>query len=120
VCDSQEAWWLRKGCHRSRCRLIKKLADAFEIPLRSVQVRRVHLVFRTNVCARRIDGEQNSCPRHPNKVHCSPWSTEFGVVRKGSNRSEWLYVEKCMSATDAVNIRESISECLIYDHVSVD
>jgi hypothetical protein len=39
VCDSQEAWWLRKGCQRSRCRLIKRLADAFDIPVRSVQVR---------------------------------------------------------------------------------
>jgi hypothetical protein len=38
ICDSQEAWWLRKGCQRSRCRLIKMLADAFEIPLRHIQV----------------------------------------------------------------------------------
>jgi hypothetical protein len=38
ICDSQEAWWLRKGCQRARCRLIKGLADAFEIPVRAVQV----------------------------------------------------------------------------------
>ena len=38
VCDSQEAWWLRKGCQRARCQLIKRLADAFEIPVRSMQV----------------------------------------------------------------------------------
>ena len=38
ICDSQEAWWLRKGCRRARCRLIKGLADAFEIPVRSMQV----------------------------------------------------------------------------------
>lgn len=38
VCDSQEAWWLRKGCQRARCRLIKLLADAFEIPVRHMQV----------------------------------------------------------------------------------
>jgi hypothetical protein len=38
ICDSQEAWWLRKGCQRARCRLLKGLADAFEIPVRSVQV----------------------------------------------------------------------------------
>lgn len=39
ICDSQEAWWLRKGCQRARCRLIKQLADAFHIPLRHIQVR---------------------------------------------------------------------------------
>lgn len=39
ICESQEAWWLRKGCQRSRCRLIKMLADAFEIPVRHMQVR---------------------------------------------------------------------------------
>ena len=39
VCESQEAWWLRKGCLRSRNRLIKGLADEFGIPIRSVQVR---------------------------------------------------------------------------------
>jgi hypothetical protein len=38
VCDSQEAWWLRKGCQRARRRLIKSLADEFEIPLQCVQV----------------------------------------------------------------------------------
>ena len=38
ICESQEAWWLRKGCRRARCRLIKGLADAFEIPVRSIQV----------------------------------------------------------------------------------
>jgi hypothetical protein len=38
ICDSQEAWWLRKGCQRARCRLIKGLADAFQIPVRAVQV----------------------------------------------------------------------------------
>ena len=38
VCDSQEAWWLRKGCRRARCRLIKGLADAFEIPVQAIQV----------------------------------------------------------------------------------
>ena len=38
VCDSQEAWWLRKGCQRARRRLIKGLADAFHIPLQAVQV----------------------------------------------------------------------------------
>ena len=38
VCDSQEAWWLRKGCQRARCRLIKQLADAFGIPVRHMQV----------------------------------------------------------------------------------
>jgi hypothetical protein len=38
ICDSQEAWWLRKGCQRTRARLIKALADKFEIPVRTVQV----------------------------------------------------------------------------------
>jgi hypothetical protein len=38
VCDSQEAWWLRKGCQRARRRLIKSLADAFDIPMQAVQV----------------------------------------------------------------------------------
>ena len=38
VCESQEAWWLRKGCRRARCRLIKKLADAFGIPVKHMQV----------------------------------------------------------------------------------
>jgi hypothetical protein len=38
ICDSQEAWWLRKGCQRTRARLIKGLADKFGIPVRTVQV----------------------------------------------------------------------------------
>ena len=45
VCDSQEAWWLRKGCRRARCRLIKGLADAFEVPVKSIQVC-IHLILR--------------------------------------------------------------------------
>ena len=31
IADSEEAWWLRKACQRSRCRLIKMLADHFKI-----------------------------------------------------------------------------------------
>lgn len=38
VCESQETWWLRKGCQRSRSRLIKILADSFDVPLRHIQV----------------------------------------------------------------------------------
>lgn len=37
VCESEEAWWLRKGCQRARCRLIKQLADAFSIPVTHLQ-----------------------------------------------------------------------------------
>ena len=37
VCESEEAWWLRKGCQRSRCRLIKSLADAFGFSLDHIQ-----------------------------------------------------------------------------------
>jgi hypothetical protein len=33
VCQSEETWWLRKACQRARCRLLKLLADAFEIPV---------------------------------------------------------------------------------------
>jgi len=43
VCDSQEAWWLRKGCQRARCRLIKLLADAFDIQVKSIQDIQAHL-----------------------------------------------------------------------------
>jgi len=42
ICDSQEAWWLRKGCRRARCQLIKSLADAFEIPITSMQDIQAH------------------------------------------------------------------------------
>jgi hypothetical protein len=38
VCESQEAWWLRKACHRARARLIKSLADAFDIDVQAVPV----------------------------------------------------------------------------------
>jgi len=37
VCESEEAWWLRKGCQRSRCRLIKMLADEFGLKLNHIQ-----------------------------------------------------------------------------------
>lgn len=39
MCESQEAWWLRKGCHRARCRLIHGLAQAFDIPVQVAEVR---------------------------------------------------------------------------------
>lgn len=45
ICESQEAWWLRKGCRRARCRLLKGLADAFEIPIKSVQVPLLYLAL---------------------------------------------------------------------------
>lgn len=38
VCDSEEVWWLRKGCFRARCRLIKMLADKFNLKVQTMQV----------------------------------------------------------------------------------
>ncbi len=40
VCESQEAWWLRKACLRARCRLIHGLAKALDIPVQLAQVAR--------------------------------------------------------------------------------
>ena len=37
ICESEEAWWLRKGCQRARCRLIKSLADEFGLSLTHMQ-----------------------------------------------------------------------------------
>jgi hypothetical protein len=37
ICESEEAWWLRKGCQRARCRILKQLADWFGVSIHSVQ-----------------------------------------------------------------------------------
>ena len=37
VCESEETWFLRKASQRARCRLIKKLADAFELKVNYIQ-----------------------------------------------------------------------------------
>ena len=37
VADSEEVWWLRKTSQRARCRLIKMLADAFEVRVQSIE-----------------------------------------------------------------------------------
>lgn len=34
---SEEAWWLRKACQRSRCKLLKMLADAFDIEINHIE-----------------------------------------------------------------------------------
>ena len=46
VCDSQEAWWLRKACQRSRRRLIKGLADKFGIKTQCVQASSFNLALQ--------------------------------------------------------------------------
>ena len=37
VMNGQESWWLKKACQRTRCCLIKQLADAFQIPVTHMQ-----------------------------------------------------------------------------------
>ena len=37
VAESEEAWWLRRACQRSRCRLVKMLADHFGVRVKSVE-----------------------------------------------------------------------------------
>ena len=55
VADSEEAWWLKKACYRSRCRLLKMMADHFGIKIKSVDDvlahpdTRVPLMKRTEV-----------------------------------------------------------------------
>jgi hypothetical protein len=36
MAESEEAWWLRRTCQRARCRLIKMLADKFEVKVQCV------------------------------------------------------------------------------------
>ena len=37
MCESEEAWFLRKGGQRARCRLIKMLADEFGLSVNHIQ-----------------------------------------------------------------------------------
>jgi len=37
IAESEEAWWLRRASQRSRCRLIKMLADKFDLRIQSVE-----------------------------------------------------------------------------------
>ena len=37
IADSEETWWLRRCCHRARCRLVKMIADWFGIRVRYVE-----------------------------------------------------------------------------------
>lgn len=48
VCESEETWFLRKASQRARCRLIKRLADAFELRtdfIQDIQVLYMFTVF---------------------------------------------------------------------------
>ena len=36
MAESEEAWWLRRTCQRARCRLIKMLADKFDLRVQCV------------------------------------------------------------------------------------
>jgi hypothetical protein len=36
IAESEEAWWLKRACQRSRCRLIKMLADKFGVRVQCV------------------------------------------------------------------------------------
>lgn len=37
MCDSEETWFLRKASQRARCRLVKQLADNFELKVNYIQ-----------------------------------------------------------------------------------
>ena len=37
IAESKEAWWLRRACQRSRCRLIKMLADKYGLRVPAVE-----------------------------------------------------------------------------------
>jgi hypothetical protein len=51
VADSEEAWWLRKACQRSRTRLIKMLADAFGVRVPSVEDVLAHPLAGVEACS---------------------------------------------------------------------
>ena len=42
VSESEEAWWLRKGCQRARCRLLYDLAQWFGLEVKSIQDTQAH------------------------------------------------------------------------------
>jgi hypothetical protein len=53
VADSEEAWWLRKACQRARNRLIKMLADDFDVRVPCVE----------DVLAHPVSGDGCETPR---------------------------------------------------------
>lgn len=80
ICESQEAWWLRKGCRRARCRLIKGLADAFGIPVKSVQV----LLYFSLEHVLHGEGLLERAPEGVQQVSCSAgWRDGDGVLHHG-------------------------------------
>jgi hypothetical protein len=86
VCDSQEAWWLRKGCQRARRRLIKSLADAFDIPMQAVQVSSldfvpVHILHREG-------GDQQSQDARRGRRRGQRW---FQASHNGSGGNSGLH-----------------------------
>ena len=67
VCDSEEAWWLRKACQRARNRLIKMLADEFG----------VRVPFVEDVLAHPLAGDPGAAP--PAGGGGTPRSTRGGA-----------------------------------------
>jgi hypothetical protein len=62
VADSEEAWWLRRACQRSRNRLIKMLADEFGMRVTSVE----------DVLAHPLAGSGNDTPRSAARQETRP------------------------------------------------
>lgn len=52
LADSEEAWWLRRTCQRARCRLIKMLADKFDVKVQYVDD--VLAYTRSNDCRQEL------------------------------------------------------------------
>ena len=53
VAISEEAWWLRRGCSRARCRLLQGLAEAFHVKVPHVQD--IHAHEACTVCIPTVD-----------------------------------------------------------------
>lgn len=82
--DSQEAWWLRKACYRSRCHLIRMLAETFD--LRINQVADIHAYDDTSMAVSTIDTLTNDIQRLRNgnitvfNECCNTTSSRNGIL----------------------------------------
>ena len=60
VADSEEAWWLKKASQRARCRLIKRLADAFEVRVQCVEDVLAHPLSDTTTWDSKAPGQRGA------------------------------------------------------------
>ena len=107
VIDSEEVWWLRKACQRSRCHVAKQVADAFGLTIKTHND--IHSYENNTIGVASIDTIEFDLTQHKDTISLQNACADAASMHNGvlckmhASEGYWLFKGATRSSSRSAN-----------------